>query len=306
MKRIAIFFDTNILESRFSEKKQEFLFHYKIIPNELFNKTINYIKTNNIENITDFCVCTVSLKELKNHLVENYKNRVNDFIHQEAVYKKAFGPSVEILYEFEHKNEEEYSKYIEKKLNVFLEEYKCKLIDYPNDINFYKLLIDKCIDKKEPFKTASSQGKIYTDAGLKDAIIFETIIRYGHDNDCLTILVSKDNDFANTRELYTCNSIVKLEEYLFEHSYISNENAIKNKIQSDLYLRETIISMTDNKLDESVTEFEVKNVVKNEDDPNCFNVNIKCTINESIYIIDCTYDFYSNNVELDSYKIENE
>lgn len=306
MKRIAIFFDTNILESRFSEKKQDFLFHYKIIPNELFNQTINYIKNNNIENITDFCVCTVSLKELKHHLVENYKSRMNDFIRQESVYRKAFGTSFDIKYEFKHKNEEEYSKYAEEILGHFLNEFKCKLIDYPNDIFFFKSLIDKCINKKEPFKTASSQGKTYTDAGLKDAIIFETIIRYKNENDCLTILISKDKDFANTGELYTCDSIENFEQYLFENAYITNEDAIKNKIQNDLYLQETIISMTDNKLDDSVTEFEVKNVLKKEDDSNCFKVNIKCIINEAIYIIDCTYDSYSNNIELDSYKIKNE
>lgn len=306
MKRIAIFFDTNILESRFSEKKQEFLFHYKIIPDGLFYKTINYIKSNNIENITDFCICTISLKELKNHLIENYENRLNDFKRQESAYRKSFGASFHINYEFQCKTTEEYIKYIEKNLKNFLNEFQCKSINYPHDLNFFSLLIDKCIDKTEPFKTASSQGKVYTDAGLKDAIIFETIIRYGLENDCLTILVSKDNDFKNTKSIHTCSSIDNLEKYLFENSYICNENAIKNKIQNDLYLHETIISMTGNKLDKSVTEFEVKNVLKNEDDPNCFKINIKCIINECVYIINCTYDFYSNNIELDSYNIENE
>ena len=36
MKRIAVFFDTNVIESRFSHEKHEFLFHEEIKPNSLF------------------------------------------------------------------------------------------------------------------------------------------------------------------------------------------------------------------------------------------------------------------------------
>ena len=69
MKRIAIFFDTNILEARFSEKKQEFLFHHNIIPNKLFYDVINYIRKNKIEHLIDFCITSISWKEFTNHLI---------------------------------------------------------------------------------------------------------------------------------------------------------------------------------------------------------------------------------------------
>lgn len=306
MGRIAIFFDTNILESRFSEKKQDFLFHYKIKANELFYNTINYIRKYNIEQLTNLCVCTISSRELKKHLVENYRDRLNDFKQQESLYKKSFGSSFEIIYEFKQETEEQYNEYIEKILDDFYKEYNCTLIDYPHDMDFFNLLINKCIDGSGMFKTANSHGKTYTDAGLKDAIIFETIIRYCKENDCLTILISKDYDFKTADDIYVCHSIEDLEKILFEHSYVNNENAVKYKFQNDKYLQETIISATDNKFDTSVTLFEVQSVSKDTENENCYNVNIKSVINETIYLIDCTYDFYSNNVELDSYKIENE
>ena len=41
MKRIAVFFDTNVIESRFSHEKHEFLFHEEIKPNSLFYKITN-------------------------------------------------------------------------------------------------------------------------------------------------------------------------------------------------------------------------------------------------------------------------
>ena len=41
MKRIAVFFDTNVIESRFSHEKHEFLFHEEIKPNSLFYQIKN-------------------------------------------------------------------------------------------------------------------------------------------------------------------------------------------------------------------------------------------------------------------------
>lgn len=306
MRRIAIFFDTNILESRFSEKKQDFLFHYKITANELFYKTINFIRKYNIEQLTDLCVCTISSREIKKHLVENYRDRLKDFKQQESLYKKSFGPSFEITYKFKQETEEQYNEYIEKMLDDFYKEHNCTLIDYPHDIDFFNLLINKCMDGSGMFKTATSHGKTYTDAGFKDAIIFETIIRYCKENDCLTILISKDYDFNNADDIYVCHSIEDLEKFLFDQSYVNNENGVRYKIQDDEYLQETIISMTGNKFDTSVTLFEVQSVSKDTENENCYNVNIKSVINETIYLIDCIYDSNSNSVESVSNKIMNE
>ena len=63
--------------------------------------------------------------------------------------------------------------------------------------------------------------------------------------------------------------------------------------------------MTGNKFDKSVTAFQIIDVSKCDDD-DYFKLNIQCTINETIYIIDCTYDANSNEIELESYKTENE
>lgn len=305
MKRIAIFFDTNILESRFSEKKQEFLFHYDITPNKLFYDVIKYIQSNKIEHLIDFCITSISWRESANHLIENYRERLNDFKQQETAYRKSFGSTFDITYEFKQGNEEQYIKHIKKLQDDFLRVNKCTIVDYPNDIDFFKSLIDKCIDKKPPFKTTHVQSKTYTDAGLKDALILESIISYGQKNDCLTILVSQDSDFDDTNNMHICKSIQDLEKFLLDKLYISNENAIKNRIESDTYLQETIVSQTGNKFDKSVSAFQIINVSKCEDD-NCFKLNVQCTINETIYIIDCTYDANSNDIQLDSYQTENE
>ena len=299
MKRIAIFFDTNILEARFSEKKQEFLFHHNIIPNKLFYDVINYIRQNKIEHLIDFCITSISWKEFTNHLIENYRERFNDFKQQETAYRKSFGATFDIIYEFKQENEEQYIEHIKTLQNDFLRVNKCTIVDYPNDIGFFNSLIDKCIDKKPPFKTTHAQTKTYTDAGLKDALILESIIRYGQQNNCITILVSQDPDFDDTKSIHICKSIQNLEKFLLDKSYISNESAIKNKIETDTYLKDTIVSMTGNKFDKSVTAFQIIDVSKCEDD-DYFKLNIQCTINETIYIIDCTYDANSNEIELES------
>lgn len=75
MKRIAVFFDTNVIESRFSHEKHEFLFHEEIKPNSLFYQIKNCIRDNGIVDIVDLCIPDLSWREFKLHLLENYRER---------------------------------------------------------------------------------------------------------------------------------------------------------------------------------------------------------------------------------------
>ena len=76
MKRIAVFFDTNVIESRFSHEKHEFLFHEEIKPNSLFYQIKNCIRDNGIVDIVDLCIPDLSWREFKLHIFHCRKNYI--------------------------------------------------------------------------------------------------------------------------------------------------------------------------------------------------------------------------------------
>jgi len=293
MKNLSIFFDTNILESRFSFEKMEFLFHNTITPSDMFNKILNYIKTNKIESQTNFYIPDISWKEYRKHLIDNYLLNMKYIQGQTEAYKKAFGETFELSYKFSHESIDKYKEYLDRLQNDFLERTKCEIINYPKDVNVFENLIEKCINKQPPFKTAHANKKEYHDAGLKDALILETIARHQQEKNCQCILVTEDNDFAGINDINVCSTFENFCKFLEDNGYVVNVDFIKHKIESDTYLKESIITETGNKYDDSVTEFMVTNVKANED---LYEVNIKAIINEVIYKITGKYDISPNEL----------
>lgn len=301
MKNISIFFDTNIIESRFSHDKMklDFLFHHAIKPSGLFYEILDYVKRNGIENKVNYYIPSISWKEFKNHLIENYNTSIKCMDDLYSTYHKSFKNDLTLLYEYKYKNEEEYAKHLETLEQDFLEKNKCTIIDYPKDIIFFEELVNKCLNKLPPFKTARAAKKDYHDAGLKDALIFETIIRHQKEYDCICILVTHDNDYSDYKNVYVCKNIDDFNKCLEKLNYVVNIDSIKHKIENSDYLKEQIIISTENLYDESVTDFNVIEVTKIEE--SIYKVRIKTTINEAIYDITCKYDVpYNDFIEIQS------
>lgn len=304
MKRISIFFDTNIIESRFTHEKQEFLFHGKITPDHCFYSIINCIKENNIEFLVDFYIPSIAWEEFKLHLIENYKEKVSLIAKHEESYRKAFGSTFDMIYEFKNGDEKKYIEYIELIMSDFLSEHHCEIINYPKDIAFFDTIISKCLNKQAPFQKAKVNGKDYNDAGFKDVLILETIIKHKKDNDCLCILISNDKDFSGVKDVLVFKTAEQLTKYLETNFYIQTTASIQYRIESDDYLKEILITSTGNKFDNSVIGFEVTSVTQEED--SVYNVDIKTEINEAIYLIKSKYESSSNDFIEITYKTENE
>ena len=303
MKRIAVFFDTNVIESRFSHEKHEFLFHEEIKPNSLFYQIKNCIRDNGIVDIVDLCIPDLSWREFKLHLLENYRERRRYISLQKELYRKAFGSTFGINYEFKHETEEQYKEHFETLASEFLSQNKCKLVSYPKEVEFFECLVEKCLNKQPPFQLARNNRKEYSDAGLKDALIVDTIIRYASEHDCFCILISNDYDFRDIKDVRTCKTVDEFSAFLEEQSYVVNTSTVQNKLENDEYLKDTIITSTGNIYDESVTEFYVVDIT---DEGSWYVVRIRCVINEVIYLIECKYEPHSNELLDITYKKENE
>ena len=303
MKNLSIFFDTNIIESRFSVDKKDFFFHDKIVPNGLFREIKNYVKRNGLEEITSFYIPDISWREFEIHLIEGYNTSKSYIEKQTEIYQKSFGSNFTILYEFTHDTEEKYRIHLNTLKKEFLIENRCEIIDYPKELTLIDELITKCLNKQYPFKSAKVNGKEYHDAGLKDALIWKTLVRYQEQFECQCIFVTRDSDFISNDKIYVCSTFENFCKFLENNRYVATTDSIKHKIEGDAYLKESIVSETGNKYDESVTEFVVTDITE---DDGLYNVSIKAVINESIYNITGKYDISPNELLDINFEIENE
>lgn len=303
MKNLSIFFDTNIIESRFIFDKKDFFFQDKIVPSELFRNIKNYVRQNELEDITCFYIPNISWCEFEIHLIEGYSANKSYIEKQTEIYRKSFGNNFDVLYKFPHDTIEKYKAHLNTVKEDFLKDNKCKIIDYPKELTIFDGLVNKCLNKQSPFKAVKVNGKEYHDAGLKDALIWETLVRYQERHECQCIFVTYDSDFVSDDKIYVCNKFENFCKYIEDNGYVINVDFIKRKIENDDYLKESIVSETGNKYDESVTEFVVTDIKEDDD---LYYVSIKAIINEAIYKITGKYDISPNELLDINFEIENE
>ena len=305
---VAIFFDTNKLEARISDKKHGDLYLAEIKSSKDFYEIRNFIVENKFSKSAHICISDISIREYKKHLIENYNKYTQGLSDDIEGYKKSFGSILDVDFSFNKKNIEEYEKHITYIFNEFISHNDCEIVSYPKDIDFFSNLVDKAIEKSCPFVTINGNGKQYKDAGFKDAVIGETILRYSKNNNCKCILVSEDNDysraFSENDDIHICKDSKQVKELLNNLLGLSDIDVVKNKFTNDHYLQETIIDLTGNKYDKSVTSFDVLDVQKIEDGQ--YEISITTEINEVKYSIKCEYESSSNEIKYIKYDIQNE
>lgn len=168
-----------------------------------------------------------------------------------------------------------------------------------------KRLVDKCIHKQPPFQKANKGSKEFSDAGFKDALILEKILQHKKETENICVLISSDKDFAGITDITICSNIESFRESIDTILGIQNIDAVRSRL-NDEYIKETIVAATGNAYDESVSSFDIVDIVPIAEEDDLFDITIKTTINETEYNIKCQYEMSSNNVEVLDYHIENE
>lgn len=308
MERIAIFFDTNKLESRFTDHKCGSLCVSDIKATKDFYDIKKFIEDNRLCSNVDLCIPEIVILEYKRHLLEIYTMHTKSFKDTINEYQKVFGSILNVEFEFAKRDINEFQGHVDALLDNFIEINNCKVIEYDRSSTLLERIVDKAINRVAPFAYAKSKGKEYHDAGFKDTIIAETILKYRTDNGCPCILISEDNDWGrcldlNQDHIFICKDLEHLKNVLSKKWGILESNDVRLKFE-DSYIQETIIQETGNRYDKSVSEFNITDIALN--DENIYVVKINCKINETSYTITCEYDDSSNAVSNVVYKIENE
>ncbi len=308
MEHIAIFFDTNKLESRFTDHKCGSLCVSDIKATKDFYDIKKFIEDNRLCSSIEICIPEIVILEYKRHLLDIYTTHTKSFKDTIIEYQKVFGSILKVDFEFVKRDIDEFKEHIDDLFSNFITINNCKVIEYDRSSTLFERVVDKAINKVAPFTSARKDKKEYHDAGFKDAIIAETILKYRTDNGCPCILISEDNDWGrcldlNKDHIFICKNLEHLRDVLSKQWGIPKSNDVRLKFE-DLYIRETIIRETGNQYDESISDFNITGITLK--DKNIYVVRINCNINETIYKITCEYDYSLNEVLNVVYKIENE
>lgn len=250
--KVYIYFDTNVLEARHHDK---LLFLSQIRLSKLYYEVENLVKNLELQDKVFICIPEVVWLELLNHMHQCFvseKQSLNDKIE---VFRKTFGDLVEVNLEFGNiSNEAEYVQYLENISKTFFEETKilAKKIPYPKNETILDVLLEKAISSISPFTKVKSNKKDYTDAGFKDALIYETMIQ--NTKDGIGILVTDDNDFNDAfgrgkGEQFKCvKTLREVEDILVSTFQIVDNEYLESKFRNNDYMLSRILleaGMTD-------------------------------------------------------------
>ena len=180
-----------------------------------------------------------------------------------------------------------------------------EFVDYPKNVECFEQLVYKCVHKQSPFQKAKGSRKDFSDAGFKDALILETIICHKRDTGNICIFITSDGDFGNESDILICSNLDIFKNTISQILGIQNVDAVRTRL-NDEYIKETIVAATGNAYDESISSFDIVDIVPIAEEDDLFDITIKTTINETEYNIKCQYEMSSNNVEVLDYHIENE
>lgn len=314
--KIFLLFDTNMLECRF-DNNCLFLCQPKF--SNLFYEIENFIKSNHLENNINLLISEISLLELKKHLIDYYKSKTDSLDVSMENYKKIFGDLFEInINKNICKNADEYSKYIDNYFENLIKEREnyLQIVQYPKDEETIVKLVNKAMKTQAPFSEAKMHGKTYTDAGFKDALIYETIEQFVGDN--LGILVSNDNDFKtffdkglSPENIIIQNDKNQIIQSIYEHLEIEKpseqaEYCFVRDFTVDEYVIETLLNEVGFNHDSNYNFIRVLNFsLDNENNQIC--AEFETYINGDKYIFEIIYEPNAREIiEVISFRGENE
>ena len=296
-EKAYLYFDTNALECRHSGKS---LFLSQFTVNSLYYDIESLIRTMGLTDKVEICIPEIVWFELQEHLVSHYRSEKTSMEAKISSFKKSFGNLAEVSCEFkDYVTESEYTDYATAIAQGFLENPRvnAKIIPCPKDESTMQQIIDQAIRSVKPFRTARVNGKEYTDAGFKDALIFNTILK--HTGNHLGILISNDGDFSelfnetSNSNLRICNTAKDVQMTLSREFNVITGDMIDGILKTDDYLRQRILSECDIDENAKVSNLQILSCDTVEDSVNvCFTA----LINGAKKSFDITYNINANEL----------
>lgn len=297
-EKTYIFFDTNALECRHSGKS---LFLSQFTVNPLYYEIEKMIQDFGLSDKVKICIPEIVWFEMQAHLVSHFKSEKSSMLAKIESYRKSFGDLVELSCVFkDYNDEEQYKEYADAISKDFLENPRvtATIMPCPKDEETISQIIGQAVHSVKPFKTAIAKGgKEYTDAGFKDALIFNTLRK--NIGDQLGILISNDNDFADLfnenrlDNLHLCRTAKEVQEILSKEFDIVTLEMVASILQSDDYLMRRILTETE--FDEDAT-YDIKRIKTSINTEDGIKAGFIMSVNGEIYIFEILYNVDANEL----------
>lgn len=244
---VYIYFDTNKIEAR--NGKRLFLSDISV-KNEYFDIE-NFIQEQKLTSKVHLCIPEVVWKELAEHMRKDYKSSVQSLKQRISDEKKMFGSllDADLVFKLED-DKKSYEEYIGEIQEEFLNNPKitASIIPYPKEPEVMDSLLEKATHSDSPFSTAKNNKKEYSDAGFKDALIFETFVRHTGQSS-MGILYTNDRDFDEALDKVESNGNLRciyefdeLKKVLMDNFQIVDADIVAQKVANNQYLYEQIFA----------------------------------------------------------------
>lgn len=296
---IAIFFDTNQLGERFTDEGSGNMLIHRIKASSTFYDIKKYLHTYGLLERIQLFIPDISLREYKQQAIEIYQEHTKSIEPQIDAYRKVFGDILSIDFHFRYNDLSEFDTYISSLIDTFLLENQCEIAHNSDKEHAFDRFVNKVINREAPFSEAHKNGKKYKDAGLKDAIIEDTITLYAESTKRICILVSEDNDWGkcfkkDSSNIFVCKTTEQVVQILNRSLGLSREDLIAKKILNNPYLKETVITMASVKYEETAP-CEILSIDEMPEDEN-FILRFKYILDSQNYNIECVYEESSNSI----------
>lgn len=291
-KPTKIYIDTNKLEC-YHDKDTLFLDSFKLNGN--LYKLIKYVQEKGLQEQVQICIPKIVTDEMKEHFLKCFE-RENEKLKKDIdKHKSTFGELLEMDYTLKKIDIEQYEAYISQCLEdaIVMNAGSFTIIEYPD---CFPKMINKAIKTIKPFALASGNGKKYSDAGFKDALVLESILSHCNLEKENVILFSADNDFKGTigHKNFQTFSTLEIVIQALDEIYKANPLTEVRKQLESAYHREMLLSSVGCILDDSVNDFGIDNIENIESDE--YKVEQSCTVNETKYKFSYNFDAVANEI----------
>lgn len=315
-KIIKVFFDTNTMEDYLPFQKDKYVRCDRFPESKAFLDLIAFSKNNRLNNFK-ICIPEIVLKEIRHHLFYYYEHAQNAYHDSLEKLKKIVGINFEENHKFSHNSVDEINAFVSAEVTNFQERYSdcVEILNHPND--FFPSLMDKAVSHVAPFSYAKSGDKDYSDAGFKDAIIWECLLQEAKIDNVVIILFSKDRIFSSSVPEHLKTKVFVFPEYksvidkLRNLYNLTEVKEIIQRLKTDNYLSSRVLDYVHLTAKE---QFSINNILSidqdsNTDDtdigddsqnvdeiPQTYTVKASLLVDGKTYTSSIRYDFSSNEV----------
>lgn len=302
---VFVFIDTNAIEVRHDG---DLFFLSKIAVSNGYNKFKQFVSDTGLQEKIHVNISEIVLNEIKRHMIECFKAQRSSFIDVMTKHKTTFGDILDVSYDFGITDERQYADFVNGLLTEFFAGES--IISPPVDEATINKLIQKALNTDKPFTKPRVSGnqKEYTDAGFKDALIYETFLS-SIKSDALNLFVSNDDDFSSlfnpeADNIKLCKDFDEVIDYIKQNFTITQEQDVIYRFKTDKYLQKTLVTESDlSSSDSDRLSFdslvEIQKISKpdsDENDPFVFEIKFYMYVGMKKYLFVVEYDPEANEV----------